>query len=36
MDADENKKPSLMYIVLMLVAIGCVVYGIYGWVTGLW
>lgn len=36
MDADEKTRPSLMYIVLMIVAIGCVVYGIFGWVTGLW
>ncbi|MPL82588.1 hypothetical protein SDC9_28533 [bioreactor metagenome] len=36
MDADEKTRPSLMYIVLMIVAVGCIVYGIYGWITGLW
>ncbi len=36
MDTEENKKPGLMYYVLMLVAIGCVTYGIYGWITGMW
>jgi len=36
MDSEENKKPGLMYFILMLVAIGCVVYGLYGWITGLW
>ena len=25
---DETPKPGLMYIVLMIVAIGCVIYGI--------
>lgn len=25
---DEMPKPGLMYIVLMIVAIGCVIYGI--------
>jgi hypothetical protein len=36
MDEDQNTKPSLMYIILMIVAIGCVIYGVYGWVTGQW
>lgn len=36
MDADEKTKPSVMYIVLMIVAIACVIYGVYGWVTGSW
>jgi len=36
MDADENTKPGLMYVILMIVAIGCVIYGVYGWTTGLW
>ncbi|HJJ56928.1 MAG TPA: hypothetical protein O0W79_05180 [Methanocorpusculum sp.] len=39
--ADESEKPKfqkpgLMYYVLMVVAIGCVIYGVYGWVTGKW
>jgi hypothetical protein len=36
MDAEDNTKPGLMYVILMIVAIGCVIYGIYGWVTGQW
>ncbi|HJJ31697.1 MAG TPA: hypothetical protein O0X97_05565 [Methanocorpusculum sp.] len=31
-----GKKPGFMYYVLMLVALACVIYGIYGWVTGKW
>ncbi len=33
---EESEKPGLMYYVLMLVAFGCVIYGVYGWVTGKW
>ncbi|HJJ36891.1 MAG TPA: hypothetical protein O0X27_06950 [Methanocorpusculum sp.] len=33
---EPGKKPGLMYIVLMVVALGCVIYGVYGLVTGLW
>ncbi|HJJ42543.1 MAG TPA: hypothetical protein O0W90_04430 [Methanocorpusculum sp.] len=33
---DERKGPGLMYYVLMLVAIGCIIYGVYGWATGKW
>jgi len=36
MDEDDKTKPGLMYIILMIVATGCVIYGVYGWVTGLW
>ena len=36
MSMDKSEKPGLMYNVLMLVALGCVIYGVYGWVTGQW
>ncbi|HJJ48081.1 MAG TPA: hypothetical protein O0X39_03690 [Methanocorpusculum sp.] len=32
----KRKGPGLMYIILMIVAAGCVIYGVYGLVTGLY
>ena len=34
MSMEKSDKPGRMYYVLMLVAAGCVIYGVYGWVTG--
>ena len=36
MSMDKSEKPGLMYYALMLVALSCVIYGVYGWVTGQW
>lgn len=33
---EPGKKPGLMYILLMIVAAACVIYGIFGLVTGKW
>ena len=33
---EPGKKPSIMYYILMAVALGCIAYGVYGWVTGKW
>jgi len=32
----KRKGPGFMYIILMIVAAGCLIYGIYGLVTGLY
>ena len=36
MSMEKSEKPGLMYYVLMLGAAGCVIYGLYGWITGKW